>query len=129
MQKSEEEYKNTWRQVYPNIPEPPLPTTLPLRSYTGTYFHPAYNNITLELKDDALYSNRQDATLKLEFRLEHISGDYFMAYADSTEAPGSVFKAAAPAEFKVSSDGISKTLGLAAEPEMGPQGRIWFERV
>jgi hypothetical protein len=100
-----------------------------LRSYTGTYFNPGYNNITIVLKDDALYANRQDATLKLEANFEHISGDYFMAYADSTEAPGLMFKEAAPAEFKVTSDGISKYFGLAAEPEMGKDGRIWFERI
>jgi hypothetical protein len=106
-----------------------LPTSLPLKNYTGTYFNPAYNNITMELKNGGLYANRQDATLKTEFILEHISGDYFMAYADSTEAPGFPFKVAAAAEFKVSPDGTSKTLGLAAEPAMGPNGRIWFERV
>jgi len=129
LQKAHDEYENTWKEVYPNIPDPPLPTSLPLQNYTGTYFHPAYNNITLEIKNEALYANRSDATLKLEFTLEHISGDYFMAYGDSTEAPGTAFKAAAPAEFKVSADGISKTFGLAAEPEMGPNGRIWFERI
>jgi hypothetical protein len=129
MQKSVEEYENSWKEAYPNIPDPPLPATLPLQNYTGTYFNPGYNNITMELKNGALYANRQDATLKLELTLEHISGDYFMAYADSTEAPGMPFKLAAPAEFKVGSDGISKTFGLAVEPEMGPSGRIWFERV
>jgi hypothetical protein len=67
--------------------------------------------------------------LKIEANFEHISGDYFMAYADSTVAPGLIFKEAAPAEFKVASDGISKYFGLAAEPEMGKGGRIWFERI
>lgn len=52
-----------------------------------------------------------------------------MVYADSTESPGQVFKTASPAEFKVASDGIAKYFGLAAEPEMGVDGRIWFERV
>jgi hypothetical protein len=129
MQKSVEEYKNGWKGAYPNIPNPRLPTTLPVQNYTGTYFNPGYNNITIEIKDGALYANRSDATLKVELTLEHISGDYFMAYADSTEAPGLPFKVAAPAEFEISPEGISKTLGLAAEPEMGKDGRIWFERL
>ena len=73
--------------------------------------------------------SRTDAVLKLKFKLEHISGDYFMAYGDSPEAPGTEFKVAAAAEFKVNSEGISKSFGLAAEPQMGPHGRIWFERV
>ncbi|KAE9377060.1 putative penicillin-binding protein [Stipitochalara longipes BDJ] len=129
LQEFNEEYENTWKKVYPHLPDPPLPTILPLQNYTGTYFHPAYNNITLEIKNGTLYANRLDATLKLEFNLDHISGDYFIAYADSTEAPGTAFRAAVPAEFKVSADGISKAFGLAAEPEMGPNGRIWFERI
>lgn len=129
MQQTAKDYENTRKEAYPSIPNPPLPTTLPLTEYAGTYFNPAYNNITLELKDGALYANRQDAVLKLDFRFEHISGDYFMTYADSPEAPGIEFKVAAPAEFKVGPDGVSKAFGLAAEPEMGPQGRIWFERV
>jgi hypothetical protein len=33
------------------------------------------------------------------------------------------------AEFKVSSDGISRSFGLAAEPAIGKDGRIWFERI
>jgi hypothetical protein len=129
LQKANDEYENTWKEVYPNIPDPPLPTSIPLQNYTGTYFHPAYNNITLEIKNSVLYANRSDATLKLEFNLEHVSGDYFMAYADSTEAPGTAFKIAAPAEFKVGPEGTSMKFGLAAEPAMGQNGRIWFERV
>lgn len=52
-----------------------------------------------------------------------------MAYVDSDKAPGSIFKEALPAEFTVGIDGATKALGMATEPEMGPKGRIWFERV
>ena len=57
-----------------------------------------------------------------------MSGDYFIAHIDSDRAPG-IFKEALPAEFTVGSDGRTKALGLATEAEMGPQGRVWFERV
>jgi hypothetical protein len=67
--------------------------------------------------------------LKIKLDLRHVSGDYFMAYLDSTLAPGLVFKEAAPAEFVVSSDGVSKSFGIAAEPGMGPEARIQFARI
>jgi hypothetical protein len=52
-----------------------------------------------------------------------------MAYMDSTTAPGLIFKEATPAEFKVGADGISQVFGINAEPEMGPKGRISFQRI
>lgn len=52
-----------------------------------------------------------------------------MALVDSTVAPGFVFKQAAAAEFRVGSDGVARSLGMAVEPEMGVEGRVWFERV
>jgi len=59
---------------------------------------------------------------------EHVSGDHFMTFIDSATAPGLIFKEARPAEFVVGSDGISKKFGIAAEPSMGIDKKIWFER-
>ncbi len=52
-----------------------------------------------------------------------------MAYIDSTTAPGLIFREAVAAEFVIGSDGVAKKFGLAAEPEMGSEGRIWFDRI
>ena len=52
-----------------------------------------------------------------------------MVYADSTTAPGLVFKQALPAEFVVGVEGVVGRVGVAFEPEMGKEGRVWFERV
>ncbi|CZT43085.1 uncharacterized protein RSE6_03071 [Rhynchosporium secalis] len=70
-----------------------------------------------------------DVAWKIDFDSEHISGDYFMAYVDSKVAPGLVFKQAMAAEFRVGSGGTVEKFGIALEPEMGTEGRIWFERV
>jgi hypothetical protein len=67
--------------------------------------------------------------LKVKLDLEHVSGDYFMAYIDSTLAPGLAFQEAAPAEFVVGSDGVSKSFGIAAQPEMRIGARIQFTRI
>lgn len=116
---------------YPNIPSPPLPHRLPLKSYTGVYTHPAYNSITLTLdpKSGRLHADRSNVTWQTEIDLEHVSGEYFLAWIDSKTAPRSVFKGAQPAEFVVRKDGVVGTLGIALEPAMKDPGRIWFERV
>lgn len=124
-----DEYDNATQIFYPNIPYPPLPATLPLANYTGTYFHPAYRNLTIYVKDDILHADRLDASWQIAVDFKHVSGDYFMAFADSVNAPGFIFKGALPAEFKVGSDGVSKSFGIALEGEMGLDARIWFERI
>ncbi|KAG4418237.1 hypothetical protein IFR04_008595 [Cadophora malorum] len=124
-----DEYDNATKIFYPNTPSPPLPATLPLANYTGTYFHPAYRNLTIYMKDDILHADRLDASWQIVVDFKHVSGDYFMAFADSVNAPGFIFKGALPAEFKVGSDGVSKSIGIALEGEMGLDARIWFERI
>ncbi|KAH9208370.1 putative penicillin-binding protein [Leptodontidium sp. 2 PMI_412] len=124
------EYSNSIKTFYPKLPSPTLPPTLPLSNYSGTYFHSAYRNFTIyEKEDGVLHADRQDVSWKLAVDFEHVSGDYFMALVDSTVAPGFVFKQAAAAEFRVGSDGVARSLGMAVEPEMGVEGRVWFERV
>ena len=125
-----ERYQQAAGQFYPweRRPNPPLAPTLPLKNYTGTYRHPAYNNVTIFLEDGDLHINRQDAAWKVRVDFDHITGDYFMAYIDSTTAPGLVFREAVPAEFKVGSDGVSKSFGIIAEPEMNGE-KIWFDRM
>lgn len=127
LKQKDQQYDNAVKIFYPSIPHPPLQHSLSLSDYAGTYYHPAFRNLTIELKDGALFTNRTNAVWQLHARFEHISGDYFVGYIDSDKAPGAIFKGAVPAEFTVGSDGKTKALGMGTEPEMGPEGRIWFE--
>jgi hypothetical protein len=129
LRSGEERYRNASKTFYPSVPDPPIPASLPLENYAGTYHNPGYHNMTVSLKDDGLFVNRSDQTWKVEVDLKHVSGDHFMAYVDSLTAPGLVFKEAVPAEFKVGGDGISNSFGILAEIEMGPDSRIWFDRI
>ena len=125
----QERYQNASKMFYPSVPDPPIPASLPLQNYTGTYYNPGYHNMTLTLKDDQLFVNRSDHAWKVSVDLEHVSGDHFMAYVDSLTAPGLIFKEAVPAEFKVGGDGVSTSFGILAEPSMGENSRIWFDKV
>ena len=73
------------------------------------------------MKDDILHADRLDASWQIVVDFKHVSGDYFMAFADSVNAPGFIFKGG--------SDGVSKSIGIALEGEMGLDARIWFERI
>jgi hypothetical protein len=125
----EERYRNASKTFYPAVPDPPIPASIPLLNYTGTYYNLGYHNVTLSLKNEKLFVNRSDHVWNVGVDLEHISGDHFMAYVDSLTAPGLIFKEAVPAEFKVGGDGISNSFGIMAEVGMGPDSRIWFDRV
>jgi hypothetical protein len=137
MKKQNESYNNATAYYYPNVPDPPLPLSLPLVNYTGTYFHPAYHNLTITISPSPsqsstpgkLYVLRSNASWKVASVLEQISGEYFMLYLDSTQAPGLLFKQAVPAEFSIGADGVVGKFGIAAEPEMGKEGKVWFERI
>jgi hypothetical protein len=83
----------------------------------------------LSLKYDHLFANRSDHSWKVGVELQHVSGDNFIAYIDSLTAPGLIFREAAPAVFRVGADGISNSFGILAEPEMGMDSRIWFDRL
>ncbi|KAL2064853.1 hypothetical protein VTL71DRAFT_3993 [Oculimacula yallundae] len=53
-------------ELYPDLPEKPLPTTLDLSAYVGEYHHPGYLTHVVELKDGELEMNGLD-------RICHIS--------------------------------------------------------
>ncbi|CAG8961253.1 hypothetical protein HYFRA_00013309 [Hymenoscyphus fraxineus] len=129
--------QNATRTLYPHIPSPPLPLSRPLESYTGTYTHPTYHNLTLALCPphyspfipQKLCAKRANATWKLKMDFVHVSGEFFVVDADSLLAPGGVTKQIVPAEFRLTAEGRVGMLGVGLEREMGVEGRIWFVRV
>ena len=124
-------------KFYPSIPDPILPLSLPLSSYTGTYFHPAYHNMTIALpptttssssSSSSLQIRRADTTLKITMDLEHVSGEYFLGQLDLMNAPNLMFRTAFPAEFRLGKDGTVREFGALLEPAMGEE-KIWFARI
>lgn len=125
-----EGHQTARRKFYPTIPTPAIPQSLPLKSYTGIYYDPGYHQMAVTISEDnKLYILRSTETWKIKITLDHISGDFFMAYIDSATAPGLVFKKAVPAEFKIGADGISKSFGILLEEAMGSEKKIWFNRM
>ncbi|EXJ89927.1 hypothetical protein A1O3_02994 [Capronia epimyces CBS 606.96] len=117
------------KYLYPSIPSPPLPTTLPLADYVGRYTHPVYPAFTISLSTDpephliAYAMDMVETTLKLT----HVSRDFFTAelrvfrYARDPCAVGR-------AEFQVDAKGVPK---FGAELDFASEdggGKIWFKR-
>jgi hypothetical protein len=116
--------------LYPNRANPPLPRTLPLEAYTGTYFHPGYLNITIELSDvkERLQAVRKDFVWPMTFDFVRVSGDYWVVYIDMLETPNQLNGQLAKAEFRIGARG--KVDELVVEfLEDGSEGLVTFKKI
>lgn len=80
-------------------------------------------------QEDGVLQIDRDASFNVHIELTHVTGEYFMAYMDSRTVPNSIYQNAVAAEFIIGPDGVARKFGIAEEPSMGPNGRVWFERV
>ncbi|OJJ44925.1 hypothetical protein ASPZODRAFT_134350 [Penicilliopsis zonata CBS 506.65] len=123
-------------RFYPSLPSPPLPTTLPLSLYTGTYLHPGYGSVTLYLDETGssegggssviLRADRNQNTWPEILRFQHVSGDFFVAVSEHDGDYGAIYPSVYPAEFRVGAAGKVIALGVGWEKEMGEE-KIWFK--
>lgn len=138
---SKEKHKSENPKIlYPSIPSPIVPLTLPLRSYAGTYQHPAYKNLTIYL--DPLPSNkpstkasthrlradRSQTILHEQLTFEHVSGEFFVARSKHLEDFGVLFDGIYPVEFRIGADGRVKEVGVRWDESMEKE-KIWLQRV
>jgi hypothetical protein len=61
-------------------------------------------------------------------QLQHVSGDFFIMYANALNAHNAYFQTYGAAKFRVGVDGKVSDVGLGLEPQMGGD-LVWFERV
>lgn len=71
---------------------------------------------------------RREQTWPIYMDFEHVSGENFVAWVDSLNAPHGIFKNAFPAEFRLASDGTVAELGIRMEEAMREE-KIWFKRI
>jgi Domain of unknown function (DUF3471) len=113
---------------------------LPIESYAGTYFHPGYLSMTLQVADSEtvmgkpkikLTARRANATWPIECQFEHVSGEYWlMTYRliHNPGAPGT--RGFAPVQFKLGSDGKVSSMGIEWRADFSDvvEGLIWFDK-
>ena len=118
-------------ELFPVVPSPPLPMTLPVQNYSGKYLHPAYRDIDLKLQDTSdddplLYLFLRKTSGEIKVTLHHVSGDYFLGYA-SPVAHSSAPEALHKVSFEINAAGEPSRLGIDLEPAM--VDLTWFSRV
>ncbi|KAK0617098.1 beta-lactamase/transpeptidase-like protein [Immersiella caudata] len=124
--------------LFPERNSHPLHPSLSLEQYAGRYYHPGYQNLTLELgeKDEngkaTLKADRTDFTWQTSARFEHVTGEYWIMYSWIARAPGEMlFLDVAVVEFKIGVDGRVSKVGVEwRDTSSGVvDGMIWYERL
>lgn len=132
-------------RLYPNVPTPPLPASVPLASYIGHYRHPAYDSIfiSLECEDDKSDSTAspgvQDTECQLRLKrgtesqsqfygnLTHITGDFWLTYIALSFLD--VAQGCLRTEFRLDPSGTVAAVGIDARLEGENIPLVWFDRV
>lgn len=115
------------KRLYPCLPEPPIPHSLPLCEYAGKYTHPGYGDFELVVESGTLRADLMDRVERQKLAFQHASGEFwFCVLYSPTKGMGlsEKFKA----EFYVDEDGIATRVGIELEAALRGE-KIWFERV
>lgn len=109
---------------------PPQPLTTPLETYAGTYEHPGYHQLLLEIKDGRLFVDASERSFGFTGVFNHVAQQrLFTLRIAESQAWGGQDMTAVRAEFALQ-DGEVARLGLALEPDMEgtAEEMIWFTR-
>ncbi|KAH7021025.1 beta-lactamase/transpeptidase-like protein [Microdochium trichocladiopsis] len=129
---------------FPRRAQPPLRTPLPLDAYTGTYHHPAYQNLVIikngsraerglmPTSDAAarreLYAAHHDRVWKMDFEFEHVSGEHWLVFIEFAHSPNRLNQQFAKAEFKIGAAG--DVVSVCVEYlEDGAEGVIEYKKL
>jgi len=125
--------------LFPDRTSDPLPPSLPIDKYVGTYYHPAYQNMTLELGDGTagsqtpvLKADRTAFTWQTMAKFEHVSGEHWIMYSRLAKAPTArVLADLARVEFKIGVDGKVTKMGVEWSDTFSGvvDGWIWYDRI
>lgn len=128
------------QRLYPNRPDPPLPSTLPTAQLTGTYYHPGYKSFTLHEEphpenpnDKILVAERPNMTWKYKLELHHVSGNFWIVYNKFLDVPiPYIINDFSGGEFKIGVDGKVASLDIHWKSHMGwemDEGTASFKRM
>ncbi|KAJ1324924.1 serine hydrolase [Microdochium nivale] len=134
---------------FPRRAQPPLPRSLSLEEYIGTYFHPAYQKLVITRNtagcrpgagDGEIMGGRgrqrrrrefcaahNDRVWKMDFEFEHVSGEHWLVYIEFAHSPNKLMQQFARAEFKIGP--VGKVEGVNIEYlEDGSEGVIEYRK-
>jgi CubicO group peptidase (beta-lactamase class C family) len=113
-------------RLYPFLPINPTPPSLLLGQYAGSYSHPGYGEMNFVVDGEGLTADRTAQEIAMEVKLEHVSGEFWLAYLRVKHRDERDVEAVR-AEFYISVEGKVNKFGVELEPSMG-SNKIWFTR-
>ncbi|RCI09185.1 hypothetical protein L249_1483 [Ophiocordyceps polyrhachis-furcata BCC 54312] len=130
------EIKNATNVLFPDRPTTPLPPSLKPEAFAGRYRNAGYGIFELRPEKDPskpeqtmLVADRDDFEVRYQLRLQHVSGDFWVAYIESPDrAPGP--SAFYRAQFNMGADGkaVSLAVTMYDRDEMVMEGVVVYER-
>ncbi|MCJ1313420.1 hypothetical protein MMC25_007098 [Agyrium rufum] len=130
--------------LYPDAPpqEEAMLPSLPIEDYAGTYTHPAYETMKVEVLDlekvrpgaglngtSKVLHAKFGGFLKYDLSFSHVNGEHWLVWESLHKGSNhSQVMAATKAEFEIGSDGRVKQLGAVLEAAMGDD-KMWFTKV
>ena len=125
--------------LFPHRADPAQKPSLPLDGYAGTYFHPAYLNLTITaagshpllMPKAELRMVREDFTWPMIGEFEHVTGEYWIMYGYFVYVPIDARVEFSPVRFQLGPDG--KVLSFEIEWGNAPMGKgdgvIRFDKI
>lgn len=133
-------------RLYPNVPSPPIPASVPLANHTGQYRHPAYGGIFVSFDCDKRSTSRPspsstentqecplvlargpESQVQLGGNLVHKTGDFWLTYPFLPEIPD-VAQGCVRTQFRVDPSGSVTHIGIDLRIEEDNAPLVWFER-
>lgn len=127
-------YDKAMDNLFPNRPNPPIPSPVSVKDLAGRYYDPGYKTIELRAADkqgeEVLVAEREDASWTIHMRLHHVSGAWWIMYALEMGSPN-LFRETEQVEFKIGHDGRVTALEVDFYTFIGDQhqGKVVFNRV
>lgn len=120
MNKAVEMYEKGLDITYPNRPDPPIPSPVSIGDLVGTYSHPGYGSVKLRIETDPnnpdkqlLLDDRPYTTWQWQWRLEHVSGTWWIMELAEPKSSAKFTRSWQKAEFHFGPDG--KTTGFTVK--------------
>ncbi|PLB40036.1 beta-lactamase/transpeptidase-like protein [Aspergillus candidus] len=124
---SSESTGSAMQRLFPSLPSPVIPHSLPLESYAGHYNHPGSSLITFEIRNGRLIADFRDRVGMALFELHHASGEFFLGHWFSGAELGAAQNAYIQVQFRVDYTGAVQAVGLDLQ-EDSSAGKLWYQR-
>lgn len=114
------DHEKAIENLYPSLPDPPIPSPLSVKELAGTYYDPGYKSITLSVEprpdkpgEEDLVVVRKDFTWPYKFTFRHVSGNFWIMYISMSTNPSLYLREYEKAEFRIGPDGKPAALEVA----------------